>query len=486
MPTEVELKLELDSPAADFLEASPLLEGKTSRADQRAIYFDTADHLLFRHGLSLRIRRTGRKRIQTIKADGGASAGLFDRREWEMPVTSDAPVPDDRSPIPALLAEAGASVGPIFEVRVQRRSGLIEQEDARIELVVDRGAIMVGERQAPVCEIELELKSGAPQAMFDLARRIDAIVPVRLGALSKSERGYRLLEPASRSFKAEPVTLDPAMTTAQAFQTIAHNCLRHYRLNEALLLSAREPAALHQARVAIRRLRSAFSIFKALFADPQAAHFRGELKWLAALLGGARDLDVIGEKMMAQDALHDRIETARGLAYDAVEAALAAERVRALMLDLAQWLAIGGWLTAPETTANRTMPIEDFAGHTLSRLRRRVKKDGRHIERLEDEARHEVRKDAKKLRYTTEFMGALFREKPQRRRQRKFLSALEGLQDRLGALNDLATMPNVLSDLGLSPDEEARGMAGLDRKPGLLAGAARAHDALIAARKFWA
>ncbi len=483
LPTEVELKLELTPADADLLEASSLLQGETSKADQRAIYFDTPDRALLHRGLSLRIRRTGRKRVQTIKAGNVEGAGLFDRQEWESPVTSDIPVLDARTPIWTLLGKTASAIAPAFEVRVQRWSWTITGGEARIELVVDRGAAVVGERQSPICEIELELKSGTSAALFDLARDIDAIVPVRLGVLSKSERGYGLLEPASSSVKAEEMVLDPAMTTSHAFQIIAHKCLRQYRLNEAVLLVSREPEALHQARVAIRRLRSAFSIFKALFPGPQAAHFRNELKWLATLLGDARNLDILG-KTIVQGPLVDRIETARSLAYKEVETALATKRVRALMLDLTEWLALGNW-PAPETEGNRSAGIEDFAIRALSRLRRRVKTHGRHIDRLEDEARHEVRKDAKKLRYMAEFTNRLFPDEKQRRRYRKFLSALEKLQDRLGALNDIAIMPGVLQELGLSQDEDAQRFPGKPNMSRLLAKAARAHEDLIAAKKFW-
>jgi len=481
VPTEIELKLQLTPDAVTFLEASPLLEGPAAKADQRAIYFDTADHALRRDGISLRIRRVGRKRVQTVKASNAAGAGLFDRDEWEFPVKNDTPILDDATPVAALLGDKISAIAPAFDVRIQRQTWMIAQGNARIELVIDRGVAKIGERETAICEAELELKSGEPQALFDLAHRIDAIVPVRLGLLSKSERGYRLLEPASRSYKAEPVAISPGMTAQQAFQSIAHNCLRHYRLNEGLLLASREAEALHQARVAIRRLRSAFTLFKEIHSASQATHFRTELKWLASTLGEARDLDVLAKSDFA-DSLRKRIEAARSRAYEEVEAVLAGERVRTLFLDLAEWLALGDWLTH---SANGAMGVEDFATRALSRLRRRVAKRGRHIDRLEDKPRHEVRKDAKKLRYTAEFMAALFTHDKQRRRQHKFLSALETLQDRLGALNDLATMPDLLDTLGVSQRADAPALPRQDKKPKLLVKAARAHDDFITAKKFW-
>ena len=62
--------------------------------------------------------------------------------------------------------------------------------------MLDCGEVVAGERRSPVCEIELELKSGDPAALFAFARRIDAVVPIRLGVLSKAERGYGLADAA--------------------------------------------------------------------------------------------------------------------------------------------------------------------------------------------------------------------------------------------------------------------------------------------------
>src|SRR3546814_7179984 len=70
MADEIELKLDLTPEAADALEATTVLPGDPGIAEQRSVYFDTLDHQLSKTGLSLRIRRSGRKRLQTIKADG--------------------------------------------------------------------------------------------------------------------------------------------------------------------------------------------------------------------------------------------------------------------------------------------------------------------------------------------------------------------------------------------------------------------------------
>lgn len=476
MNEEIELKLELSQEAALFLEASPLLSGPAIKADQRAVYFDTPEQTLLRHGVSLRIRRTGRKRVQTIKSGGEDRSGLFSRQEWERPVSSDTPVFMPDTPLAALLREDMVGVAPLFEIRINRRSWILTEGGSQTELVLDRGAAIAGDRRAEICEVELELKSGDPMALFDLARKIDTIVPVRPAMLSKSERGYRLLGPAQKTYKAEPIELTADVPAAAAFRRIVHNCLRHYRLNESLLLESRDIEALHQARVALRRLRSALSIFNVILASTPAAQWRTELRWLAGTLGAARDLDVLLAEAQP-GAPRDRLEEARAQAYVEVEAALASERVRTLILDIVQWLA------AP-SMANE-WPVAPVATAALDHLRKRVAKRGRHLDRLDDEARHIVRKDAKRLRYAAEFFGSLYVRKRQLRRRRRFLTALERLQNKLGAINDLVTGPDVLRKFGLMEYEKPLAVIAPDRKCKLLAAAIRSHAELVEAGKFW-
>jgi len=491
MANEIELKLDVTPAAADAIAASGLLDGAPAPVAQHATYFDTADHDLFEAGLSLRIRRTGETRIQTVKAGGGAAAGLFARGEWERPVAGDTPVLDDATPVPALLGQAAGddaprlALAPIFAVAVERRIWTVHEGDATIEIALDRGAAIVGDpdtpaRTAPIVEIELELKAGSPAALFAFARRLDAVAPVRPGVLAKSERGYRLLDPARTAFKAEPVALDTAMNAADAFAHIVHACLRQFRLNEALLAAGRQADTLHQARVALRRLRSAFAIFRPIARGAEADRLRAELRWLAGALGEARNLDVLLDRA-SPGPVRDRITTARAAAYDRVIEALAAPRARALMLDLLEWTATGDWRTLAETTGDRHRPARAFATAALARFRRKVKKDGHDLTHADDETRHEVRKDAKKLRYAAEFFRALFDGKPERRRYKAFIAALETLQDQLGTLNDLATAPAMLTALGLAADA----VPAAAEKKALVAAADDAVGVLVDAKRFW-
>ena len=481
---EIELKLEVSPEAAHALESGGLLPGQSGMVNQRSIYFDTPAEILAKTGLSLRIRLSDGKRIQTVKTAGANGAGLFARTEWESAVADDKPILDDTTPVRALIGDAVDDVAPLFEVQVTRRTWQVREGASLIELAVDRGEVVAGDRRAPLCEVELELKDGDPDALFAFARRIDAVAPVRLGVLSKAERGYRLTRAVRPAVKADPVILGTNMTTAQAFQHIVQTCMRHFRLNETLLLHGRDAPPLHQSRVALRRLRSAFTIFKPIVGGGDAAKLREELRWLSSELGDARNLDVMLEHQLSE-ALRAHLKRAREAAYDRVADILASSRARRLMLDLAEWTVQGDWLTLPETQADRDRPVSGFAVTALDRFRRKVKKDGRDLENADDEARHQVRKDAKKLRYASEFFEALFQRKQEKRRYKRFTAALEEVQDRLGRLNDLATVPATLEKVGIAGDPDAAALLGHDDRDALVEASAEALEELVDAKRFW-
>ena len=135
MDQEIELKLELSSEAAEAFEQLALLPGESDRAELKAVYFDTPDRQLHAQGYTLRIRRSGEKRVQTVKADGGGQGGgLFARAEWEMPVADDRPVIDSRTPLGAVLGDAAEMLEPAFKVEVERRTWVVKEGAAKIEI----------------------------------------------------------------------------------------------------------------------------------------------------------------------------------------------------------------------------------------------------------------------------------------------------------------------------------------------------------------
>lgn len=516
-PREVELKLELDPADVDAVAAHPLLRGGKAPRRERltSVYFDTADLDLRAAGLSLRVRTQGKRRIQTVKTDADGAAGLFDRGEWERPIATPTPDRDALrlSPAGEVLGDGSPeALKPIFTTEVERTTRLVRHGQSELELTVDRGRIDTGLESTPLCEIELELKRGTSADLFAVAHALAEAAPLRPGVMSKSERGYALAFGESRrAAKAERVPLSSDMSTADGFRAIAHSCLRQLRKNEGLVLESRAPDALHQTRVALRRLRSAFSLFKEIVADETFETLKARLKRVSEPLGEARNLDVFLAKTLPKErerrpdeaalaSLAAELEAKREQAYDAVVAALGSREWRHLLLDLLAWLNAGPWLASdhPLATARRERPLTAFAAEMLDARRRKVKKKGRRLEELEPEALHRVRIDAKKLRYGAEFLGELYRDASARKRHKAFVAALEELQTCLGELNDIATGRTIVASLALpqAADEAERAVpaafaAGVvaadqdNRTEALVAAAVAAHAAFVEASPFW-
>ena len=489
MANEVELKFDLEPGGIKVARESPLLAAQPSAQETfETIYFDTKKGALRDAGFTVRVRRSGDRCIQTVKRTRGKSAGLFVRQEWEADVSGLAPDPNAlrKTPLKSLLEHIGAeSLIPFIRAAVRRTAWTIERKDSRVEIVLDEGEVRSGKHKAPVRELELELQSGKPSRLFELASELGGQVPLRLGVLSKSQRGYALAERRlGRAARAEPIALDPAMSEGEAFRAIAYACLRQYRLNEIVLLCEREPDAVHQARIALRRLRSALSLFRATVSGKEYQALREELSWLAGQLGDARDADVMlaGENPLVEDEhAHARLLKARGKAYDRVETALRSERTRALMLRLALWIELGSW----RFRARSARPVGELAARQLERQWRKVRRHGDRIAEARGSERHRLRLDVKKLRYSAEFLAGLSAKRPKAVRAERFVIALKDLQDRLGELNDAEVADKMAAKLG----RRSRGSAERIRRSAVteegVAAACEALERATAAAGYW-
>jgi triphosphatase len=485
---EVELKFRCAPESLDLvLAAAPAGVDETRQLS--SVYFDTPDLILQKAGASLRLRDGGGGRVQTLKRGSGLS-----REEHEAPVAADRPDPD-LGPLRELLPNGAAlSLEPVSEVTVTRRQRLIRYEGAEIELALDHGQVRAGGAAAPISEVELELKSGPPAALFRLARELDRAAPLYLSFDGKASRGQALAEgdPPAPSRKSR-VTLPVDATSADAFQAVGRSALAQIAANAALLRDAdgsEAAEAVHQLRVAIRRLRSAISTFTPLL-DAEAARLQDELKWLARACDAARNLDALTERLPdkgpgeAVARLAQAIAEAGRHASQQASGAAASDRFRVLMIELAAWIETGAWLTDVALAAPREQPAEEFAAEALSRRWRKLRRRAADLEDGSDEARHAARIAAKKLRYAAETFASLFPPKP----TRKFVGALKDLQDELGALNDAATAAAVLPGLSLDPEAAAAAeeLARKDaaRKPRRIRAAVRAFHRLEAATRFW-
>lgn len=511
---ETELKFRLGPEDMARLRTHPLLaDGAAGAQPERLVstYFDTPDGALRAAGVSLRVREVGDRRIQTVKSVSGA--GLFSRGEWEQEIGGAAFDLDAAlsTPLGDLLdTETAEALRPIFVSRVNRSSRMVHQDGAEVEVSLDDGEIEAGERREAVSELELELKAGRAGALFDLARSLGEAAPLQLSFVTKAEAGYRLLDPEpQRAFKAEPADIHPGQTAAEAFQAVARTCLAQLTRNAPAVLDSRSPEALHQMRVAVRRLRTALTIFRHVVADDRRAAIAAELKWAVGELNDARNLDVFIRETYhpstarAQDrdgmaALGRALLSAQQRAYERAHEAIASARYRQLILDVAAWSEAGPWIADPSgvNTGERSRPVTAFAADALAQRFRAVRKKSKVLTGEDPAARHKLRIALKKLRYASEFFAPLYAHGKSGRRHARFVALVAKLQDRLGVLNDLATaQETVLGALAAkgkgAQSTEAAYDAGLvvaaraadeDR---LIKDAAKAFGRLEDAKPFW-
>jgi len=260
-------------------------------------YYDTPDLALKRRGLSLRVREQGGRFIQTVKTTNPGGIDILKRGEWEDELAEARPDPYAAQSGEHLPEGISGDLQPLFATDVTRTTFAIKPASAtRIEAAIDQGEIRAAGNGGiePISEVELELKSGEPAALYDVALQLLDVAAIRIEPRSKSERGYRLGDETAATpsvVHAAPVALDPVMTVEAALQEIGRACLTHLLHNETAAL-AMNPEGVHQMRVAVRRIRSAISGFKKLLPAADRRRVSGKLTWLVDILGRARNLDV--------------------------------------------------------------------------------------------------------------------------------------------------------------------------------------------------
>lgn len=277
--------------------------------------------------------------------------------------------------------------------------------------------------------------------------------------------------------KARPAVLTPAMSVSNGFRAVVAAGLAHLVANERGLLRDTDPEYLHQARVALRRLRSALGVFSPPLPERVTAPAARELKWLASRLGPARDWDVfISETLPAVGAefgahrglkvFDARCKRMRHGAGAGVRRAARSSRYRQLKRALSAWLVSEGWLASLSGAVRVAMQraIGGHARNVLEKRYRRVRKLGRRLDERSGPELHRLRIAVKKFRYAADFFSGLYEGKP----VSETLRRLARLQDILGAMNDAATA----ADLTEQGCRGARG-AGMREARALLLGWSR-------------
>ncbi|WP_249729702.1 MULTISPECIES: CYTH and CHAD domain-containing protein [unclassified Chelatococcus] len=480
-PREIELKLLAPPGVLERIHDAPIItqhaRNKGNVRHLEAVYFDTPDHKLSAHGVSLRVRRSGKRFIQTIKLPSDTHE--LSRPEWETPVSGMEPelglfpLAEIGDPIESLSA---SEIGPVFTTRVRRWTRMVALPNAMVELAFDEGTIVAGDKQAPLSEIELELKGGDIGALYDFGLALLDLAPLQLGTESKAERGYALARDAApAATRAAPSELRQGDSVDASIAKLLMGCHAHMARNMAAAAHGRTQEGVHQMRVALRRMRTALSLFHREIPAPCLTNLSADAKVIARSLGDARNWDVFCTSTVQTladlslpgfdpGALRSAAEPIRQQRYTDVRAMLAAQQTNRFSLSLGRIVARRAWRNDidSETLTILTEPVAALAERALSRLHRKALKQGSSFHELEPEARHSLRLTLKKLRYATEFFLPLFANGHQ---AKAYLKRLAKLQDALGVDNDVTTTEQLLDAIIVRSQEPA-----VHRSIGLMTG----------------
>lgn len=197
-PQEIELKLALGRDSVDALKAHPLLEKTPPEVHRLAnVYYDTPELALEAHRAALRLRGDGTQFVQTVKTAGSGQGGLHTRGEWEIPREEESLDMDWLASLqvaPFGNSDVLKALQGVYRTDFERTQWLVEHEGSRIELALDIGEIVVGERRVDIHEIELELKDGQEDALWSLADQLALHCALRPANASKAARAASLRE----------------------------------------------------------------------------------------------------------------------------------------------------------------------------------------------------------------------------------------------------------------------------------------------------
>lgn len=444
------MELTLLPPAGEVtrFQRHPILKaartGRTKSLATRIVWHDGLDRALAARGLAL-AEQKGIWRLERHRpAPFDPWPPATDHRLIEEAPSREAltePLPDALIPVAAF--EGRRTIYPLT----------IDGESVTATLL--DGVLRAVAAERPAARLILD---GPGAAVRTLLLSLAETLPLTVPGHSLATEALHLAdgtEPPPRRTGAPAVAPD-GLTTETAFTHI----LGH--LTDVLLYlaprvadAATGPEPVHQMRVAVRRARSAVSLFQPVMDSPALTRAAEGLRALSHMLGPARDWDVfmtetappVEAALPEQTGLHGLLRAGdrrRRAARAALAAWLADPEFRLMTLDLA-------CLAAAEPSLPDPLPLTEFAAQSLRGRWKKVVNTGKSLEDLDNPSLHGLRLKAKRLRYAAEFFSPLFPEKATSR----FIRRLAALQERLGVFNDTAVAETLLRELNANPGHAA-------------------------------
>lgn len=435
---EREIKLcvdeEYELPAVDRLTGGGVSVRELPTRELTAVYYDTADHRLARWGCSLRFRSDDG---WTVKLASGVDQGVLARAEINFPGTDDA-VPTDAVALVSGFTR-GSPLAPAATVVTTRHPVELADGDGRelAELVDDHVVVnRPGEDEWRFRMLEVELAETT--APGDVDRLIGELVNAGATPTTRSKIEIALGKAHPTGDELPVPDVGSAPTAREVIVASITGATRQLVTNLPDVRLDTGPENVHQARVAVRRLRSDLGTFRPLLDDSWVPELRDELRWLGGVLGEVRDLDVLIPTLEDVAEAHPVMEPADLQAVvDHFHRSRAERRRRMLAaLDSERATALVDRLIAVSRNPHTAPQADDPADELLPGLARKPwRRLRRAVDSLSasstDQDLHRIRIHAKRARYAAEAVAPAS-GKPARR----FAKAMTDIQDCLGELND--------------------------------------------------
>jgi CHAD domain-containing protein len=432
--SELELKLLVpsDFQLPPLAGESPDVAGVSEKEPLQlsAVYFDTPDLRLLRHGITLRYRtgEDGGPRW-TLKLPVNGDNAL--RSELEYAGNGTEPPAEARTVLFGVLN--GSVVGPVAEIKTRRRRWSLAGPDGEemAELVDDRVSVLDGnEIRDSFREIEIE-SHGASRKVLERIARVIRDAGAMPEQRSKASRALEALRGAAPTVAPHP--LDPDEPAGHAVGPALEDALARLLMYDPYARIG-EVEGVHQLRVAGRVVRSVLRTFDPLLDQQKLAAAHEELRWLGQALGGVRDLDVMIEGLReaagaAEQAIAPVLSTLaarRAEAEVVLTQALASERYAGMIKMLSELAHDDTFVVVASGPAETELPA------LAQRMWNKLRKAADALEPVSPEANfHRARILAKRARYAAETVGQFVSSKPAKRLHRLAVAA-ESVQNVLG------------------------------------------------------
>lgn len=462
-------------------------------------YFDTDDWRIYRAGFALRIRSEDGKSEATLKSLHPNSTGKADRRELSetLESTESELIGQSNGPVGVRVqAVSGAhALQPLFEVRTSRQRYAVHaaNESQQLgEIALDETVISRphGQPQTSMQRVEVEALTDAHESLQTLVETLRSHCSLESASDSKYSQGLKSVGLAPTPLPDfQPTAVDASMRVEEVALANLRRYLSAWHLHEPGARFGDDVEALHDLRVAGRRLDAILRQFEAFLPTP-LVRIRPTLKKVLRALGQARDLDVA---LLELEAFNRVLSEADQAHLAPLRQHLAAERSRArhkmlaildssavkrdfekLTLALAQPSAV----TAAVSASPAEEPPVSAANAITELIRTRYKKVRKGANRLTADssmdAYHAVRGRVKKLRYALETVAVILGKPAD-----EMVRSLHRWQERLGIQQDADVAGRRLQALAAQPPK------GLPPETLFLMGRLAAHheDRALKARK---